>query len=111
MDSKQASGVTAGMVLLVIGVILLGDQFDVHASWSMRRLWPLILVTVGLGNLLIRENRGFGVWMILVGGIFLLHVHRILSIRYSWPLFIVAFGLSLVIGAWSRPALKLNKEG
>lgn len=110
MDSKQASGVTAGMVLLVIGLILLGDQFDVHASWSIRRLWPLILVTVGAGNLLIRENRGFGVWMILVGGLLLLHVHRILSIRYSWPLFIVAFGLSLVIGAWSRPLLKLKKE-
>ena len=111
MDSKQASGVTAGMVLLVIGLILLGDQFDVHASWTIRRLWPLILVTVGAGNLLIRENRGFGVWMVLVGGLLLLHVHRILLVRDSWPLFVVAFGVRLLVGAWSRPAIKLNKEG
>jgi hypothetical protein len=110
VDSKQASGVTAGLVVLVIGLILLGDQFDVHSSWSMRRLWPLILVAVGAGNLLLRENRGFGVWMILVGGLLLLHMHRIMSVRDSWPLFIVAFGLSLLIGAWSRPALKLNKD-
>jgi hypothetical protein len=111
VDSKQASGVTAGLVLMVIGLILLGDQFNLHVSWSMRRLWPLILVAVGAGNLLIRENRGFGVWMVLVGGLLLMHMHRILLVRDSWPLFVVALGLSLVIGAWSRPAVKLNKEG
>lgn len=109
MDSKQASHVTFGLVLVTVGLILFGDQLDLSWSWNMRRLWPAILVAVGIGNLLIRENRGFGVWMLFVGGLMLLHTHRVVLIRDSWPLFIVAFGLGLVIGAWSRPVA--SKEG
>jgi hypothetical protein len=109
VDSKRASSVTLGLILVVIGAILFGDQIDLHPSWGMRRLWPLILVAVGAGNLLIREHRGFGVWMFLIGGLLLLHTYRVLFIRESWPLFVVALGLSLVVGAWSRPLLK--KEG
>ena len=101
VESRRASGITAGLVLVVIGLVLLGDQLDLTPNWHMRRLWPAILVAVGVGNALGRETRAFGVWMLFVGGLFLGHTHRVLSIRDTWPLFIVAFGVALLIGAWS----------
>ena len=101
VESQRSSGITAGLVLVVIGLVLLGDQLNVAPNWSMRRLWPAILVAVGFGNALRRETRAFGVWLLFVGGLFLAHTHRVLSIRDTWPLFIVAFGVALLIGAWS----------
>jgi hypothetical protein len=109
VDSKQASNLTTGLVLVVIGLILFVDEINLIPTWNMGRLWPMILLAVGAGNLLRPEKRGFGVWMLFVGALFLLHTHRLILLRDSWPLFVVAFGLALVIGAWSGPVAK--KEG
>lgn len=105
MDQKQASNVTMGVLLVVIGLILFGDQLDLAWSWDMGRLWPLILIVLGIGKLLAPADgkRGFGVWLVLIGGLFLLHTWRLVSIRDSWPLFIIAFGVALLVGAWSSP--------
>ena len=103
VDRKQASNVTTGLLLIVIGLILFGDELDLAWSWDMSRLWPLILVAVGAGNLLTPEKRGFGVWMLFIGGVFLLHTHRVVSVRDSWPLFVVGLGAALLVGALSRP--------
>jgi len=105
VDQKQASNVTMGLLLIVIGLILFGDQLNLAWSWDMGRLWPLILIVLGIGKLVAPAagKRGSGVWLVFIGGVFLLHTWRIVSIRDSWPLFIVAFGVALLIGAWSPP--------
>jgi phage shock protein C len=47
---KKASnaGVIFGVVLIVLGSIFLLDQFDFIPDWDFEKLWPVILVAVGL---------------------------------------------------------------
>ena len=96
MDSKQASQVTTGLIVVAIGLMMLAGQFDTGWSLDLHRLWPLIFVVIGAGKLLSSESRGSGVWFLFLGGIFLMHTYRILSLGRSWPLFVVVAGLSIM---------------
>jgi len=104
-DDKGGS-IVAGAVLIVLGLVFLGGRFDMPFGWSMGRLWPLILITLGIVAVAVpgeHGKRSSGLWLLFVGGIFLLNNYEILSIRDSWPLFIVAAGVSIVTKAL-RPA-------
>ena len=96
MDSKQASQVTTGLVVVAIGLMLLAGQLDAEWAWDFGRLWPLIFVVIGAGKLLSSESRGSAAWFLFLGGIFLMHTFRILSLGRSWPLFVVAAGVSVM---------------
>jgi len=95
VDSKQASQMTTGLVVVAIGLMLLAGQFDSTWGFDFGRLWPLIFIFLGLGRLASPE-RGSAVWFLFLGGIFLLHTFRVVSLRDSWPLFIVAAGVSMM---------------
>jgi len=45
------------MVLIIVGVILLGDSLDFFRWWNMGTMWPVILIVVGAGILLKRFGR------------------------------------------------------
>jgi hypothetical protein len=82
-------------------VLLLAKQLEWGPVWDWGKLWPFALVIIGLPKLLFGDkdgNRGGGVWLTFLGGIFLMHTYHVLSLRRSWPLFIVAFGVSLLFG-------------
>ena len=96
MDSKQASQVTTGLVVVAVGLMMLAGQFDTTWALDFGRMWPLIFVVLGIGRLLARDGRGSGVWFLFLGGVFLMHTYRILSLRQSWPLFIVIAGISMM---------------
>jgi hypothetical protein len=96
MDSKQASQVTTGLVVVTIGLVMLAGQLDLEWGLDFGRMWPLIFVVIGAGKLLSSESRGSGVWFLFLGGIFLMHTYRILSLGRSWPLFVVVAGLSII---------------
>jgi hypothetical protein len=86
-------------VITVVGLLLLAGQFD--AGWHLSRLWPLILIVLGAGRFLSTTpdgRRGTGLWLLFIGGIFLLNNFRILTLHYSWPLFVVFAGLLMVFG-------------
>lgn len=105
MDRHQASQVTTGLIFIALGVLLLAKQLDWDA-FDLSRLWPAVLIVIGLPKLLFGDkdgNRGGGVWLTFLGGIFLMHTFHYLSIRRSWPLFIVAFGVSLLFGDDKHP--------
>ena len=96
MDSKQASQVTTGLVVVAIGLMMLAGQFDSTWAWDFGRMWPLIFVVIGAGKLLSSDSRGSGAWFLFLGGIFLMHTYRIMSLGRSWPLFIVLAGLAIM---------------
>lgn len=99
MDNRQASQLTTGTIIIVVGLLLLAGQFDM--GWHFGRLWPLILIVMGAGRFLAVDangRRGSGVWLLFLGGIFLLNNFRILTLHYSWPLFVVLGGLMMVFG-------------
>jgi len=100
MDRQQASQVTTGLIFVALGLLLLAKQLD-WGVFDLSRLWPVVLIVIGVPKLLFGDqdgNRGSGVWLTFIGGIFLMHTFHYLSIRQSWPLFIVAFGVSLLFG-------------
>ena len=96
MDSKQASQVTTGLIVVAIGLMMLAGQFDTGWSVDFHRLWPLIFIVIGAGKLLSSESRGSAAWFLFLGGIFLMHTYRIMSLGKSWPLFVVVAGLSIM---------------
>lgn len=115
---RERNGIGTGLMLITIGLIFLADR---NGYGGFGNFWPLILIVMGASKLLFpgdrsiragvvagrrgcsRETRYSGLWLILVGGIFLLHQNHIISIRESWPLFIVAGGVGIIFsGIFNR---------
>lgn len=97
MDSKQVSQVTTGGLIVVVGLLLLAGQFRTGLDFG--RLWPVVLIVIGLGRFMTTTpdgRRGNGGWLLFIGALFLLNNFRILGLGDSWPLFIVAGGLSMM---------------
>jgi hypothetical protein len=97
MEPKQASQVTFGLIVVSIGLMFLAGQFDSHWALDFGRLWPMIFVILGVSRLLVRGGIPSALWFFFLGGIFLLHTHRVMTLRESWPLFIVAAGVSMML--------------
>jgi cell wall-active antibiotic response 4TMS protein YvqF len=90
-----------GVILIVIGVIFLGERLNWGFGWNMGRLWPLILIALGAVQLMSCRIAG-AVWLLFLGGLFLLHQNHILRLDQSWPLFIVAAGLGMLFNRSNR---------
>ena len=106
MDRKQASQITTGVLLIVLGLIFLGQRLDVLPDIDLRRLWPVFLVVMGVGRVLAPaegRRRSGGAWMIFLGVLFLFHTYHVLRLDDSWPLFIVAAGVSILFGRRKCP--------
>ena len=94
------------MLLIAVGILLLGSELHFWGGVYIARHWPLVLLVLGAAFVILpgENGRAGGMWLLLTGGIFLLHTYRILSLRDSWPLFIVATGISVLAGGLKRPA-------
>jgi hypothetical protein len=100
-----------GVILITIGVLFLIDR---QGLYGFGQLWPVILLVIGTFQMVVpgddgRRNFG-GLWLLLVGGIFLMHNFHVLRISQSWPLFIVAGGLAVMFGGTSCDARKEIEE-
>jgi hypothetical protein len=97
---RQTSGLTFGIILVLVGLGLLAREF--HMDWSVDfgRLWPVVFFAIAAGHLANTERRlhlARATWFIFLGTIFLLHTFHVASLRATWPLFIVAGGVSLLM--------------
>jgi len=99
VDGRQAKQLTTGILLVTIGLIFLGERLEPGTAWDFGRLWPVILLVVGLGRFLSpHEGRpSGGIWFLFLGVLFLMNNYRVMSLRQSWPLFIVAAGVSILL--------------
>jgi hypothetical protein len=116
---SSRNGIGTGLLLITIGLIFFADR---QGYGGMRHLWPLIPIVMGFSTMLFPRDRSVrpgvivvgrrgrryeqhrfsGMWMVLVGGIFLLHENGIMSVHQSWPLFIVAAGLGVIFSGIVR---------
>ena len=113
MDRKQSSQMMTGVLMIAIGLIFLADRLTIFPHMSLGRLWPLILIALGVGKLASGDGDGRrtgGVWLIFLGGLFLLHTFHVLTLATTWPLFIVAGGLSILFGRKDAPAPTPGKD-
>ena len=58
VDRQQAKQTTTGAVLIASGILLFISQLDWGPLWSLGRLWPVVLIAVGLPSLLFGDKEG-----------------------------------------------------
>ena len=127
-QAKRHSQAFAGVILIVVGLLFLLDRmgWEWGVQLSFGRMWPVLLIVIGLGIMFSHESAdvmtrrqddgtvlqdvrprgrrrfGDGMFVVLVGVLMLLHMNRIMTLSHSWPLFIVAAGLSMMLSSRSR---------
>ena len=90
-----------GAALLLFGALLLLDNVDIIEVGSVWRLWPLILVVVGLNKIFSSENRrelGSGAWWVFMGLWLFVSIQHLfgLNFRDTWPFLIIGWGASMI---------------
>jgi len=96
-----------GVAIIVAGLVLTLDNLGLIEAHTIFKLWPLVLVAMGVAK--IRQDRGgsnMGGWFLVLGGAFLLlftfgHGHLADALG---PMLVVAVGILIVI-----KALKQNR--
>ena len=98
-----------GLAIMAWGLLLTLDNFGIVDANRYWKLWPLILVAVGLVRLLESARTGGSIFA-LSGGLLtfmglalLLSNLEIVSFKQIWPLIVLAFGGGLVWKALGRP--------
>ena len=104
VTSRNASRLFVGLVIIAFGAIALLDNFGVVRIGNVWRLWPLILVAIGLSKVLRPRGspgRVAGTILTVVGVWLLLENLGVwpYSLGDLWPLIVVALGVFLVWGA------------
>jgi cell wall-active antibiotic response 4TMS protein YvqF len=105
VERNQSSQVIAGVLLIALGLIFLGQRLELISGLDLTRLWPLILLVIGAGKFFGPRAEGqprSGIWLMFLGALFLAHTYRVMTIDRSWPLFIVAGGVSILLGSRNR---------
>lgn len=105
-DRHTRSRLIGGAVLIALGLVLLLEPLgltDIEFR-DLLRHWPLWLIGVGMFQLATSQpaDRPGSVWLIVIGGWFLLNRWASLEARDTWPLILAAGGAMMVWEALSR---------
>ena len=89
---------TWGLVLIAIGSLILLDRFTGIEIASIRFVWPLIPVVIGVVTFATARGRGgrrSGLWLVAVGFYLLASVQGWYGLEWhnSWPLVVMAAGV------------------
>ena len=119
MDTEKYVGwngrMMFGILVLLFGALLLLNNTDIIDLGPIHRLWPLILVFLGLSTLINaydrqdsgvgvwqmrgrRPHSGGGIWLIFLGLWLLVSTNHLFGLRFrdTWPIFIIAWGVTMV---------------
>ncbi len=98
----KKNDIVDGVILIVVGLLFLAGHYDLGIDIEFGRMWPLILIVVGLAKVVFPEggSRLSEMPLVLVGGIFLAHNYDVLRVQQSWPLLIVAAGIGILASSW-----------
>ena len=117
--NKPDSRIIVGFIFILIGAYLLFYNLDLLPFDLPPYLfsWKTLLITLGLLIVATRENKGGGVTLIVVGGVFLtadvLDVtlgELIREVWMFWPVVFIIIGLALILRR-SREKKTENAEG
>jgi len=104
-----------GLGVLVVGAILLLDNFGVVEAVNLWDYWPLLLILIGISHLLrpkgSRSILSASIW-ISVGAIILLSNLGYIGfdIWDLWPVVLVIVGLSLILKPFRRRGVSVGEE-
>ena len=100
--SAAAPRLVLGLIVMLLGLMLTLDNFGVLDARRFWRLWPVLLIAMGVSRLVHRARTGGppdGVGLTLLGLAFLLMNFHVLEGRQIFPLFLLGFGAILVLRA------------
>jgi len=105
-----AAGIVIGTLIIAVGVLLFLDNLGLFHIYNLWRLWPVVLIALGLSKLF--ESRGSGgrLWAgmaMAFGVLFLLGNLGVWQVRWNlmWPLALVGIGASMLLHALDRKDL------
>ena len=90
-----------GLFLLIAGIALMLDRFDIFYTGPIWHYWPVIIITIGIGRLL---DAQFG-WeyrkaftMLFVGCWLLVSELHVFGLDYhnSWPILLIGIGIGMM---------------
>lgn len=123
MDSQMNRRVIIGALFLIIGAVLTLDNlhvFDFRLPYYLFK-WYTFMVVIGIFIATVREKVGFGITLMIIGGVFLLDEMAeyywwdfdFRDIFRLWPLVFVVIGASLILkkANHSRDYEKKNIDG
>ena len=97
VERRQASQVSLGLSLVIVGLIFLGQRLGWGPGWNFGQLWPLVFIGMGTVELVLTRARHIGAYFwIFTGVILLLDRRGLMPLSDSWPLFLVAGGVWLI---------------
>lgn len=95
------SGLTPGLIMILVGAIFLLERFDYLSMGQVWRLWPMILIAIGLLHLLRPDAGRRSIFLLLLGVWLQINVLGLWGFDWddSWPLLIIFIGASFVFDA------------
>jgi len=92
-----------GLSVMAAGAVLLLDQIGLVQADNLFRLWPVVLIGVGLAKLTqpAQSRQGAMVWLIVGGGLLAANLHLIHS-RGLWALVLMVVGAHIAWRALGR---------
>jgi hypothetical protein len=116
-SSRRSQGpFIVGILLIVVGIIFLLDNFDIlYIGEPVTHFWPVLVIALGLTRLVQAETpserrRGFfwtfiGLWLLVS----VLHMFE-LDFHNSWPLLLIGLGINAIWKAVQpQPECRLSK--
>jgi Domain of unknown function (DUF5668) len=113
LDQSPTSraGLVLGAVLAALGVIMLVDRTDLLQVDGLGRLWPVILISLGLTHFLgPHADIAHGVWLVLTGTWLLIVTLTPLAFRDTWPMLLVFFGSMTIVRAFPSRSRARSKD-
>lgn len=98
---RLSSQVLFSIILMLIGVVLLLNNFDVLELGPVWQYWPFVLVIIGINKIIQSagiSGVGEGIWLVFLGLWLYVSIYHVwgLGFRDTWPMLIVAWGLSML---------------
>jgi len=112
--ADRRPGLLPGVLLVAIGTVILLDHMGVFPAYQVWRLWPLILIVVGVVRYIeCPSNRAFSIILAFIGTMLLLGNLGYLHISWAemWPIVLIAAGIAMIWGRMSIPRLPTTTQG
>jgi len=105
-NKKQKAPMVAGLIVIVLGTVLLLNQFGILPQGFVLHFWPMVLVVVGIIKLVSGDHnpdRVVGGCLVIAGVLWQTNSLGIthITINQIWPVGIILVGVMLVVHALS----------
>ena len=98
---RSNGSITIGILLLVVGIVLMMQNFKLFYIGSLWSYWPLGLSIIGIVKLANAESKkqfGEGIWWIFIGAWLYVSIHHVYGLGFgdTWPALVIAAGVSII---------------